>query len=1525
MNEPRRVIRRSEIDRREGFDAQLWPVLVALCVLCGVSAGTILTFLRGPLLWASLLMLPISAALAAYVLGLIENRYLRRSLQFGILISLAVHLLLLTGAFHTDIFGRSEVATRERPRTIQRRTIRRPVDFPTDAWTETNPVDLPDPDRTPTEVQREVETSPERPQPIPVEQPRQVTDPNLERRPESDRTPPRQQETLSQLSRQSARDLPQSSTRADVARTADVAESTSASASAETRVSAEAMAAAAPARATAEAPTAQSAATPTRRQTDGNPNSEAVELARTRADRPDPATSGGAASADAPTVAASDAASTSAAADTPAIARTDPSSAATGRTATVEPDPVRTPQPAVERRSAAESEPQPTLARNSRSSVDTPRTTSRPDTADRVETAVASQAPRPDLEATAAAGGAASAAAESSRSRVARTSPEAATAASSETSGRRAAATEAATAPALASSAAARRQASSEVPITTAAASTAEPSSTTVAPTLAAAPGESSVRQRTTEEQRPTQNRPSETPTTSSLAQRPRATRSDASAADASILPNAPAADAPRRALASSVETASPTTVESPALAAAGQGPISPAAEARALATSRAEEGIAGRGRSPNLEADSPASERPALQASNSARRERSTRAEETGDALASSLEVSRARARAEAAAPSSTVSADTTANSTLSGAEQVEAAVASAGAAVTSAAAPINAVDVAAMQGSAEIDIGAMKVVSEAGIGRGSGGGSPETSSDPTPLADGSASRTGRTAAVAASTQADVPSAPLADGGGEPATLEAQGLASIADADGGATDATRSPTAGDRGERTEFEGAGPIPADAVAAMSRRSTDGDDGSEGAATLAALAGRERTAAGPTIDTSADAPEASPGTDESDEDEEERARRLAEAGAPGAATDERTTGSERVGSSPGDPPADADAIGGLAEMSGPSRRGRSESATAAPGALALGGGDRRPTSGTLPASDTAADVTIGSTTTPGAEGDGASPDVGRLAAAGPDRADAMSPAGGGRGERATEVGGDPIAGGSENALPTRRSRGGAVEGNGALPRESLGRSGADLGGPAATNVDLGQLAGGAPAGEGTTPGGAASDGTEGDAVATSRAVTGGVRVDVMADEGPGGLGTEFASEAGINDRRARIDDGPLANIVDSRFRRRESGGEPTMNTAAAVATEAYRDRERGRAGQDGGPQTEEAIENGLAFLIRHQETEGHWRLERFGNGLGDATDERSMTRSDTAATGLALLAFQGAGYNHLEYRYADPMRRAIDWMVARQKPDGDLYVESDPGSSGYARLYSHAIAALALCEAYGVTQDPTLKEPAQKALDFIVASQDKQLGGWRYTPGRGADTSVSGWMMMALKSGRLAGLKVENEPFERIEKWMLQAVDADRPGHFRYNPFAENTERQAHGREVTASMTAVGLLMRLYSGDDRDDPAIRSGAALLLANLPSDLDSRTRDTYYWYYATQVMRHVDGETWKTWAGALRPLLLDSQVTQGEYAGSWDPLLPVPDRWSLHGGRLYLTTMNLLSLEVDYRLLPLYDDTVK
>jgi len=342
----------------------------------------------------------------------------------------------------------------------------------------------------------------------------------------------------------------------------------------------------------------------------------------------------------------------------------------------------------------------------------------------------------------------------------------------------------------------------------------------------------------------------------------------------------------------------------------------------------------------------------------------------------------------------------------------------------------------------------------------------------------------------------------------------------------------------------------------------------------------------------------------------------------------------------------------------------------------------------------------------------------------------------------------------------------------------------------------------------------------------------------------------------------------------------------------------------------------------VELGLDFLARHQAADGRWSLHNFGSTSAEYRNESASFQSDTAATGLALLSFLGAGYDHFDDQYRHVVRAAINYLVRSQQPNGDLYVPMDRKSNENARLYSHGIAAIALCEAYGMTGDKALREPAQRAINFIIASQDRQGGGWRYTPGTDSDTSVSGWQLMALKSGELAGLSVSREAYRNAARW-LDFASRSGGAEYVYDPQGRSESQ----RRPTRAMTAVGLLMRLYLGWNRNDPQMIAGAKHLADN-PPELGSPTaplRDTYYWYYATQVMFHMKGGYWQAWNDRLHPLLVDDQLQTGVLAGSWEPRGPVPDRWGPHGGRLYVTTLNLLSLEVYYRHLPIYESTAK
>jgi hypothetical protein len=336
----------------------------------------------------------------------------------------------------------------------------------------------------------------------------------------------------------------------------------------------------------------------------------------------------------------------------------------------------------------------------------------------------------------------------------------------------------------------------------------------------------------------------------------------------------------------------------------------------------------------------------------------------------------------------------------------------------------------------------------------------------------------------------------------------------------------------------------------------------------------------------------------------------------------------------------------------------------------------------------------------------------------------------------------------------------------------------------------------------------------------------------------------------------------------------------------------------------------------VDRGLDFLARAQQPDGRWRLGVFPGSTAADTPKLSC---DTAATGLAILSFLGAGHDHFGGRHRDTVRRGLEFLLSVQKPDGDLYLPADKLSDSCAWLYSHGIASMALCEAVGMTGDPLIKPAAARACDFIATSQHPTRGGWRYTPRSDTDLSVSGWMLVALRSGRLAGVEVEPLAFDGVKTLLEASAITGDPAKYHYNP---RNPQQRPSQLSAGCMTAVGTLMRLHTGWTASDPRVRQSARALASLQPTygTAQAKTRDCYLWYYASQVLVHTGGDEWTDWYDQLAASLEQTQERHGPRAGSWDPLGAVPDRWGQYGGRIYVTALHLLALEVPDRRLPTY-----
>jgi len=342
---------------------------------------------------------------------------------------------------------------------------------------------------------------------------------------------------------------------------------------------------------------------------------------------------------------------------------------------------------------------------------------------------------------------------------------------------------------------------------------------------------------------------------------------------------------------------------------------------------------------------------------------------------------------------------------------------------------------------------------------------------------------------------------------------------------------------------------------------------------------------------------------------------------------------------------------------------------------------------------------------------------------------------------------------------------------------------------------------------------------------------------------------------------------------------------------------------------RIGGGGGttPIAESCLNAGLIWLAKAQEADGHWDC-KFWDGGGNY---------DVGMTGLAVLAFLGAGYTHTGGKYRAVVAKGLDWLRYNQKPNGAF---------GYLSFYEQGIATMAVSEAFGMTHQESVRAVAQRAVDFICQTQPDH-GGFRYAGAvdkENGDMSVTGWQIMALKSAICSELNVPQ-----------QALDRSRE-------FLKNTAREYGGSayivsqpNATPAMSAIGMASRQFIGGPNYDAEINAAANYLMDQQRKagaagagggQKDALVHDLYYTYYSVMAMIQMgtQSEYWIQWNKWFRDPLVKLQETKnildgrGRFVrGSWDPK---DTAWGAQGGRVFSTAMSVLCLEVYYRFLPLY-----
>ena len=313
-------------------------------------------------------------------------------------------------------------------------------------------------------------------------------------------------------------------------------------------------------------------------------------------------------------------------------------------------------------------------------------------------------------------------------------------------------------------------------------------------------------------------------------------------------------------------------------------------------------------------------------------------------------------------------------------------------------------------------------------------------------------------------------------------------------------------------------------------------------------------------------------------------------------------------------------------------------------------------------------------------------------------------------------------------------------------------------------------------------------------------------------------------------------------------------------------------------------------DKAVDRALAFLSNTQNRrDGSWTAGKSGKSV--------------AVTSLAVMAFLSAGHVPGEGVYGKQVEQGVRWLLDQQQPNGLI------ATDGALEMYHHGIATLLLAEVAGMLDAGRGKEvraALEKAVAVILKAQRREgddAGGWRYRLAhlQGADVSVTGWQIMALRGAKNVGCDVPTATIDRAVAYVKRCQDA-RTGGFRYRPFVP----------VTVPCTGVGVLTLELSGkEEHRSEAVLSAAAFLIRaeNLP-----RWGDEHFFYgvyHGAQATFQVGGNYWSAYRARLHTVLLRQQSSSGSWLGG------VSD--SPHGPN-YCTAMAVLALTVEHRYLPIY-----
>jgi hypothetical protein len=335
----------------------------------------------------------------------------------------------------------------------------------------------------------------------------------------------------------------------------------------------------------------------------------------------------------------------------------------------------------------------------------------------------------------------------------------------------------------------------------------------------------------------------------------------------------------------------------------------------------------------------------------------------------------------------------------------------------------------------------------------------------------------------------------------------------------------------------------------------------------------------------------------------------------------------------------------------------------------------------------------------------------------------------------------------------------------------------------------------------------------------------------------------------------------------------------------------------------------PEYRAAIKKGLEWVARQQHRDGHW--EANGGQYPSAM---------TALSGMVLLM---EGSTLREGKYADNIRRAVDWLTERSQRNGLLANPNNALEAG-RYMYGHGFGTLFLAQVYGEEEDndrrKKLEDILTRAVDFIGKAQSSR-GGWYYTSaadGHDQDEgSVTITQMQALRAAKDAGIAVPKSIIDRALKYLENSTTEG--GGVIYSL------SQAGGRAMGGgqpALTAAAVACAFSSGQYHS-PLAKKWIQFCHAHVPiGNVHRFNHDEYTQYYYAQALymlgddgyaklfpnsRESERLTWSKYRKTMFDHLARTQSSDGSWNGGYI-------------GQIFATTAYLTILQLDNGTLPIY-----